>query len=38
VKFAGVYPHHGSLQRYKVHPARWVHRSVCASFRSGRAY
>ena len=28
VKFAGVYPNHGSLQRYKVHPARWVHKSV----------
>jgi L-iditol 2-dehydrogenase len=26
VRFIGVYPHHGSLQRFKVHPARWVHR------------
>lgn len=26
VKFAGVYPYHGSLQRFKVHPARWVHK------------
>lgn len=26
VQFAGVYPYHGSLQRYKVHPARWVHK------------
>lgn len=28
VHFAGVYPYHGSLQRYKVHPARWLHKSV----------
>jgi L-iditol 2-dehydrogenase len=28
VQFAGVYPYHGSLQRYKVHPARWVHKWV----------
>ncbi|CAN8096153.1 unnamed protein product [Discula destructiva] len=26
VKFAGVYPDAGSLQRYKVHPAKWLHR------------
>lgn len=26
VKFAGVYPNDGSLQRYKVHPARWLHK------------
>ncbi|KAF1812253.1 GroES-like protein [Eremomyces bilateralis CBS 781.70] len=26
VKFAGVYPYHGSLQRYKVHPAKWLHK------------
>ncbi|RHZ59804.1 NAD(P)-dependent alcohol dehydrogenase [Aspergillus thermomutatus] len=26
VQFAGVYPYHGSLQRYKVHPARWLHK------------
>ncbi|TLD03239.1 uncharacterized protein PgNI_12418 [Pyricularia grisea] len=26
VCFAGVYPYHGTLQRYKVHPARWLHK------------
>lgn len=26
VAFAGVYPHHGSIQRYKVHSAQFVHR------------
>ncbi|KLU82196.1 sorbitol dehydrogenase, partial [Magnaporthiopsis poae ATCC 64411] len=26
VAFAGVYPHHGTLQRYKIHPARWLHK------------
>ncbi|KAH8819850.1 putative alcohol dehydrogenase [Xylogone sp. PMI_703] len=26
VVFAGVYPHAGSAQRYKVHPAKWVHK------------
>ncbi|KAH8593956.1 putative alcohol dehydrogenase [Bisporella sp. PMI_857] len=26
VEFCGVYPHHGSLQRFKVHPAQFVHR------------
>lgn len=26
VAFAGVYPHHGTLQRYKVHAARWLHK------------
>lgn len=26
VEFSGVYPYHGSLQRYKVHPARWVYK------------
>ncbi|PGH27448.1 hypothetical protein AJ80_00927 [Polytolypa hystricis UAMH7299] len=26
VQFAGVYPYHGTMQRYKTHPARWVHR------------
>ncbi|RDW84322.1 hypothetical protein BP6252_01912 [Coleophoma cylindrospora] len=26
VQFAGVYPYHGSLQRFKVHPARWVYK------------
>lgn len=26
VEFAGVYPYHGSLQRYKVHPAKWLHK------------
>ncbi|KAK5555035.1 hypothetical protein LTR46_006665 [Exophiala xenobiotica] len=25
VRFAGVYPHPGTLQRLKCHPARWVH-------------
>ncbi|CAI4215614.1 unnamed protein product [Parascedosporium putredinis] len=24
VQFAGVYPYHGTLQRYKVHPAKWL--------------
>ncbi|KAF2756780.1 GroES-like protein [Pseudovirgaria hyperparasitica] len=26
VKFSGVYPDHGTLQRYKVHPAKWCHK------------
>lgn len=26
VQFMGVYPYHGSLQRYKVHSARWLHK------------
>ncbi|KAI7774005.1 hypothetical protein LA080_009469 [Diaporthe eres] len=26
VAFSGVYPYHGTLQRYKVHPARWLHK------------
>jgi L-iditol 2-dehydrogenase len=26
VKFAGVYPHAGTIQRYKTHPARWCHK------------
>ncbi|THW52861.1 sorbitol dehydrogenase [Aureobasidium pullulans] len=26
VKFAGVYPYHGTLQRFKVHPAKWLHK------------
>ncbi|KAL1859522.1 hypothetical protein VTK73DRAFT_7574 [Phialemonium thermophilum] len=26
VQFAGVYPYHGTLQRYKVHPAKWLHK------------
>lgn len=26
VRFAGVYPHDGTLQRYKVHPAAWLHK------------
>ncbi|ORY72083.1 chaperonin 10-like protein [Pseudomassariella vexata] len=26
VKFAGVYPYHGTLQRYKVHPAKWLYK------------
>ncbi len=26
VKFAGVYPYHGTIQRYKTHPAKWCHK------------
>ncbi|KAK8010051.1 sorbitol dehydrogenase-like protein [Apiospora arundinis] len=26
VQFAGVYPYHGTLQRYKVHPAKWLYK------------
>lgn len=26
VKFAGVYPYAGTLQRYKVHPAKWLYK------------
>ncbi|KAI9898611.1 hypothetical protein N3K66_006971 [Trichothecium roseum] len=26
VQFAGVYPYAGTLQRFKVHPARWLHK------------
>lgn len=26
VQFAGVYPYHGTAQRYKVHPAKWLHK------------
>lgn len=26
VEFAGVYPYAGTLQRYKVHPAKWLHK------------
>ncbi|KAM0346901.1 hypothetical protein ACHAPU_005241 [Fusarium lateritium] len=26
VQFSGVYPYAGTLQRYKVHPARWLHK------------
>ncbi|KAF7589884.1 hypothetical protein BBP40_003545 [Aspergillus hancockii] len=26
VQFAGVYPYAGTIQRYKVHPAKWVHK------------
>jgi Zn-dependent alcohol dehydrogenase len=26
VQFAGVYPYHGTLQRYKTHPAKWCHK------------
>ncbi|KAK3938176.1 alcohol dehydrogenase [Diplogelasinospora grovesii] len=26
VQFIGVYPCHGTLQRYKVHPAKWLHK------------
>ncbi|EHK27096.1 uncharacterized protein TRIVIDRAFT_33625 [Trichoderma virens Gv29-8] len=26
VKFAGVYPYAGTIQRYKIHPAKWLHK------------
>ncbi|CRK04263.1 hypothetical protein BN1708_009644 [Verticillium longisporum] len=26
VQFAGVYPYHGTLQRYKTHPAKWLYK------------
>ncbi|KAK5788964.1 hypothetical protein VI817_009922 [Penicillium citrinum] len=26
VQFAGVYPYPGTIQRYKVHPAKWLHK------------
>lgn len=26
VQFIGVYPYHGTLQRFVVHPAKWVHK------------
>lgn len=26
VEFAGVYPYAGTLQRYKIHPAKWLHK------------
>lgn len=26
MQFAGVYPYHGTIQRYKTHPARWCHK------------
>ncbi|KXH26240.1 sorbitol dehydrogenase [Colletotrichum simmondsii] len=26
VQFSGVYPYHGTIQRYKCHPAKWLHR------------
>ncbi|KAM0250879.1 hypothetical protein ACHAQJ_008457 [Trichoderma viride] len=26
VKFSGVYPYAGTIQRYKVHPAKWLHK------------
>ncbi|KAF2090193.1 GroES-like protein [Saccharata proteae CBS 121410] len=36
VQFAGVYPYHGTLQRFKVHPAKWVHKIPDhVSFREG---
>lgn len=28
VQFAGVYPYAGTIQRYKVHPAKWLHKCV----------
>ncbi|RHZ60778.1 hypothetical protein CDV55_105417 [Aspergillus turcosus] len=34
VQFAGVYPYAGTLQRYKVHPAKWLHKYLIASFLS----
>ena len=35
VQFAGVYPYHGTLQRYKVHPAKWLYKYV-SSFSQGK--
>ncbi|CEJ55699.1 Putative Sorbitol dehydrogenase [Penicillium brasilianum] len=36
VRFAGVYPHAGSIQRYKIHPAKWLHKLPDnASFAEG---
>ncbi|KAF2247447.1 sorbitol dehydrogenase-like protein [Trematosphaeria pertusa] len=26
VQFAGVYPYHGTIQRYKTHPSKWCHK------------
>ncbi|KAH0522557.1 hypothetical protein TsFJ059_006383 [Trichoderma semiorbis] len=26
VKFSGVYPYAGTIQRYKIHPAKWLHK------------
>ncbi|KAL2882223.1 hypothetical protein SGCOL_002491 [Colletotrichum sp. CLE4] len=26
VQFSGVYPYHGTIQRYKCHPAKWLHK------------
>ncbi|GAD96309.1 alcohol dehydrogenase, putative [Paecilomyces variotii No. 5] len=26
VQFAGVWPYHGTIQRFKVHPAKWLHK------------
>ncbi|KAF2465389.1 sorbitol dehydrogenase [Lindgomyces ingoldianus] len=26
VQFAGVYPYHGTIQRFKIHPAKWCHK------------
>lgn len=26
VRFAGVYPYDGTIQRYKLHPAKWLHK------------
>lgn len=33
VQFAGVYPYAGTIQRYKVHPAKWLHKCVCPLLR-----
>lgn len=35
VQFAGVYPYDGTMQRYKVHPAKWLHKFV---FYAARAH
>ncbi|KAK4234067.1 alcohol dehydrogenase [Achaetomium macrosporum] len=32
VQFAGVYPYDGTLQRYKVHPATWLHKRINPTF------
>jgi L-iditol 2-dehydrogenase len=37
VQFAGVYPYAGTLQRYKVHPAKWLYKYVMSlRIRPGR--
>ncbi|GKT84308.1 sorbitol dehydrogenase [Colletotrichum tofieldiae] len=32
VQFAGVYPYHGTIQRYKCHPAKWLHKRADQAF------